>query len=75
MNKIEIQPYHIYKRFKCNLCDRLEQIEKRLVFWHEGKVIGDLLLCNPCLEILIKIIEGDEEIIEEWSFKGGGNDG
>ncbi|NLT94095.1 MAG: hypothetical protein GXW85_00940 [Clostridia bacterium] len=75
MNKVEVQPYYVFKRFKCNLCDRLEQVEKRLVFWQDGKVIGDLLLCNSCLELLIKIIEGSEEVMEEWIFKGGGKDG
>jgi hypothetical protein len=75
MKKVETQPYHIFKRFKCNLCDRLEPIEKRLVFWQDGKVVGDLLLCNSCLDLLINIIEGNEEVIEKWNFKGGGIDG
>jgi len=71
MNKIEIQPYHVAKRYKCNLCDRLEKVEKRLVIWQESQVVGDLLLCSPCLEVTLKIIEGEQRVIEEWNFKGG----
>lgn len=75
MNRAEIQPYHIAKRYKCNLCDRLEKVEKRLVIWQDSQVVGDLLLCRPCLDALLQIIECEEEVIEEWNFKGGYNNG
>lgn len=75
MNKVEIQAYHTAKRYRCNLCDRLEKVEKRLVVWQESQVVGDLLLCSPCLEALVEIIKGEQEVIEEWSFKGGAGNG
>jgi hypothetical protein len=71
INKIEIQPYQVAKKYRCNLCDRLEKVEKRLVVWRKNQVVGDLLLCNPCLETIVEIIRGKEEIIEEWNFRGG----
>jgi len=75
MHKVEIQHYHIAKRYKCNLCDRLEKVEKRLVIWNNHQVVGDLLLCSPCLEVLLQIIAGEQEVAEEWNFQGGGNNG
>ncbi|MGI6226791.1 MAG: hypothetical protein ACOYJ1_11115 [Peptococcales bacterium] len=68
MNRVEVQAYHIPKKYRCDLCDRIDKIEKRLVIWQENQVIGDLLLCNPCLDVVVKIIRGEQEVIEEWSF-------
>ncbi|NLW23675.1 MAG: hypothetical protein GXY91_00245 [Clostridia bacterium] len=68
---VEIQSFQVPKKCKCNLCDRLEKIDKRLVLWHENQVVGDLLLCNPCLEVFEKIVRGEEQVIQEWNFQGG----
>lgn len=71
MNKVEIQAYQSPKRCKCNLCQRLEKIEKRLVIWRGKQVVGDFLLCEPCLQTMQDIISGEENILEEWEFQGG----
>jgi len=70
-SKIEIQPYQVAKRYRCDLCDRLENIEKRLVLWHNNQVVGDLLLCNSCLEVVQSVLLSEEQIVEEWDFQGG----
>ncbi|MFZ5942908.1 MAG: hypothetical protein ACOYVD_02275 [Bacillota bacterium] len=71
MNKIDIQPYQAAKKYKCNLCDRLEIVEKRMVIWHRKQVVGDLLLCNSCLQIIQEIISGEEQVIKEFDLSGG----
>lgn len=68
MNKVEIQAYKIAKRQKCDSCDRLESIERRLVLWQENQVMGDLELCELCLNALLNLFEKEEEIIQEWVF-------
>ncbi|MFZ7103563.1 MAG: hypothetical protein ACOWWO_13045 [Peptococcaceae bacterium] len=73
MNKIEAQSFQISKKMKCNLCDRLEMVEQRLVIWHNNQVTGDLHLCKNCLVVMAKVIKGEEEIIEEWTPGGEGN--
>lgn len=72
MNKVEIQPFQLAKKHKCNCCDRLERIERRLVLWQDNQVVGDLELCEQCLMAMLNIINGQEEIIEKWEFQKGG---
>lgn len=70
MRKIQVQPYQVPKRMKCNLCDRVEKVEKRLVIWHNKQVIGDLHLCNPCL-LITDGFRGATEVSQQWDFAGG----
>ena len=73
MDKAEVQCYQWAKKQRCVSCDRIEKIGKRLVIWHNQQVVGDLELCELCLEAILKIINS-EEVIEEWKFTKGCDD-
>lgn len=67
--KIELQKP---RKQKCNLCNMRESIQTKLDFFREGQLVGDLFLCEDCLELVEELLEQPTTVSEEWSFGQGG---
>ncbi len=76
MPEIQFLAFLDPKRKKCNCCDRTLMLTRKINFFEDDHLVGDLELCTTCAGTIAEILNRKTETVEkEWVFEGGEQDG